>query len=234
LRHAIRLKHVGSHLVRNGVHLFATVCWMLAVTLLPLATVFALEFTMPVWVALFAVLVLGERLTVPRLATIILGFVGVCVIVRPGLETFQPAALIALAAAFTFAIVAIATKRLTRDETTFAILFWMNLLQLPLSLIFSDPLFPSQLGAPEALPVMGIIVSGLLSHFCLTNAFRAGDALIVVPMDFLRIPLIALIGWTLYGESIDVLVFVGSGFIMAGVFWNLWQESRMSKAGRET
>ena len=229
LRRHIRRYSIGAHVLRNGTHYAAQVCWMIAVTLLPLATVFALEFTAPIWVALFAVLFLGERLTSSRLGTIIAGFAGVCLIVRPGVESFQPAALFALAAAFGYAIAAVLTKRLTRDESTFAILFWMNLIQLPPSLLASDPWFWTHIGAQQALPFGGLVVAGLTSHFCLANAFRAGDALIVVPIDFIRIPLIALIGWSLYGESVDVLVFAGTGLIMAGVLWNLWNEARSER-----
>lgn len=229
LRLHIRRYSLRTHIVRNAAHYAAQVSWIIAVTLLPLATVFALEFTTPIWVAVFAVLFLGERLTISRLATIIAGFAGVCLIVRPGMESFQLAALYALAAAFGYAIVAVLTKRLTRDESTFAILFWMNLIQLPPSLIASDPWFWTNLGTQQALPLGGLIVAGLTSHFCLSNAFRAGDALIVVPIDFMRIPLIALVGWTLYGESVDTLVFAGTGLIMVGVLWNLWNEARTGR-----
>ena len=82
------------------------------------------------------------------------------------------------------------------------------------------------------LPALGIGIAGLSSHFCLSNAFRAGEAVVVVPIDFLRIPLIALVGWWLYGEMIDIYVFVGSGLIIVGVLWNLRAESRpLHRAG---
>jgi drug/metabolite transporter (DMT)-like permease len=229
LRMQIRRRYLATHLLRNGTHYVAQASWMVAITLLPLATVFALEFSMPIWVGLFAVLFLGERMTFNRLLTLILGFAGVCIIVRPGMASFQPAAIYALAAAFGYAIAAVVTKHLTRDESTFAILFWMNVIQLPLGLAGSEAGFLGPLGSEQALAVAGVVIAGLLSHFCLTNAFRAGDALIVIPLDFMRVPLIALIGWTLYGESLDVLVFVGTGLIMAGVLWGLWQEARPGK-----
>jgi drug/metabolite transporter (DMT)-like permease len=91
LRAALVPHRMGLHAIRNGIHFGATYAWTLAVTLLPLATAFALEFTTPVWVAGLAVLMLGERLTLPRIVAIALGFVGVIVILRPGLETLRPA-----------------------------------------------------------------------------------------------------------------------------------------------
>ena len=195
-------------------------------TLLPFATVFALEFTMPAWVALLAIPLLGERMTKSRAGSIVLGFLGVLVIVRPGLASFQPAALLVLGAAFAFAISLIQTKMLTAYASTFAIIFWMNCMQLPMGLAGSDPLFLARLDASAILPAVTLGAVGLTSHYCLTNAFRSGDATVVVPLDFLRIPLIALVGWMFYGEGLDIFVFAGAGLIICGVLWNLYAESQ--------
>jgi drug/metabolite transporter (DMT)-like permease len=131
-----------------------------------------------------------------------------------------------LGAALGFALTAIATKRLTAVVSTFAILFWMNAIQLPLNLIGTGSAFWTKIGAAHALPLATICISGLLSHLCLTNAYRHGDATMVVPLDFLRIPLIAVVGWQLYGESLDPFVFVGSALIIVGILWNLRAEAR--------
>jgi len=219
-------RRIGLHLVRNSVQFAGQIIWALAITLLPFATVFALEFTAPIWVALLAVIFLGERLTLPRAASTALCLAGVFVILHPGLASFQPVALLALGAAITQAFTAIVTKKLTQSETTFAILFWMNLMQLPMNLAGSDPLFIAKLDPSMALPLIGIAVGGLSVHFCIAEAFRYGDAIVVVPLDFLRVPLIALIGWSFYGETLDGLVLAGAGLVMAGVIWNLRTEAR--------
>lgn len=226
LRAAVRPRRIPMHLLRNGMHFASQYGWALGITLLPFATVFALEFTQPVWTTLMAALLLGERLTVSRVGAVVLGVVGVVVIVRPGLATFQPAALIVLAAAVGYAVTNIATKALTRSESTFAILVWMNLMQFPMGLAGSDPGFLGKLGVAESLPALGIAISGLTAHYCLTNAFRYGDASVVIPFDFLRIPLIAAIGWLLYGEIVEPAVMAGAAVIIAGVFWTLRAESR--------
>ena len=234
LRQKLALRHMGFHLVRNTTHFVGQFSWALAVTLLPFATVFALEFTTPAWVALLAALILGERMTKSRAGSVVLGFLGVLVIVRPGVASFQPATLLALFAAFSFAISLIVTKQLTNRVGTFAIIFWMNLMQLPMALAWpgvtaatgGPSLFVFRLGADLALPTLALGVVGLTSHYCLTQAFRSGDATVVVPLDFLRIPLIALVGWMFYGEMLDGFVFAGAGLIICGVLWNLLAESR--------
>jgi drug/metabolite transporter (DMT)-like permease len=225
LRATINCRHLPLQLLRNTVHLGASYLWATSLLLIPLATAFALEFTTPAWTLLLAAPVLGERLTASRIGAVVFGLLGVLVILRPGLATFQPGALLTLVAALGLAIALIATKKLTRTDSTFAIVFWMMLIQLPLALAGSDPLFVTKLNQGQVPAVIGIGVTGLLSHYCLTNAFRAGDAGVVVPLDFMRIPLIAVIGWWLYGERLDVFVFLGAGLIITGVLWNLRSEA---------
>ena len=222
----ITRQRIGLHLLRNSVHYASQYAWATSLTLLPLAMVFALEFTMPAWTALLAVLFLHERMTPSRLGVVVLGFIGMLIIVRPGLEGFRPAALLVLLAAFGYGITMVTTKKLTNTEATFAIVFWMNLMQLPMTLLGCDPLFLAKIGSTTILPALGIGIAGLSSHYCLSNAFRAGEAVVVVPLDFLRIPLIALVGWWLYGEMVDIYVFLGAGLIILGVLWNLRAESR--------
>ncbi len=224
LRHDLSLRRIRLHAVRNVLHFASQIGWTLSVTLLPLATVFALEFTMPAWVAIFAVLLLGERMTLVRAGSIAVCFAGVLVIVRPGLGSFQPGVLIILAAAVAYAMVGISTKKLISTESTFAILFWMNLMQLPLNFAGSDARFIFRLDWSMIPPLLGVAIGGLTTHFCLTNAFRHGDATIVVPLDFLRVPAIAAVGWLLYAERVDAPVFAGAGLIIAGVIWNLRSE----------
>lgn len=216
----------GLHFVRNALHFAAGLAWTQSIAWLPLATVFALEFTMPAWVALFAVGLLGEQMTVSRAGSVALCFLGILIVVRPGLDVFNPAALLVLAAAIGYALSNIVTKKLTMRVSTVAILCWMNLMQLPMGLVGCGSGFLLKIGVAESVPLIGLAVSGYSAHFCLTNAFRFGDATVVLPLDFLRLPLIAIIGWWLYGESLDLLVFAGGACILGGVLWNLVVEAR--------
>jgi drug/metabolite transporter (DMT)-like permease len=229
LRHSVRANRMALQGLRNVVHFGSQICWTLAVTMLPFATVFALEFTIPAFVAVLAVLFLGERMTAHRATALVACFIGVLVILRPGFGGIQPAMLIMIAGALLFATAAIATKKLITTEATFSIMLWMNLMQLPMNLLGSDPLFILKLDLSMALPVIGIAGAGLAIHYCLTNAFRCGDAIVVIPMDFLRVPLIALIGWAFYGERLDAVVFAGAALIVGGVLWNVRGEARRNE-----
>ena len=222
----IALRKPLTHLVRNGTHFIANLCWANAVIVLPLATVFAIEFMMPVWAGVLAVLFLGERFTVSRAGSIVLGFLGVLIILRPGIEAFQPAALGVLLASLGYAISNIGTKKLIPVQDTIAILFWMNVMQIGFALIGTDPAFPARLLPQQWIWAAGIAIGGTTAHYCLTNALRVADAIVVIPLDFLRIPLIAFVGFVFYGERLDLLVFAGAAIIVAGIIWNLRAEMR--------
>jgi drug/metabolite transporter (DMT)-like permease len=226
LRTGLRPRRMGLNLLRNSIHFASQFAWALSITLLPFATVFALEFSMPVWVAILAVIFLGERLTPGRIGVIVLGLVGVLVILRPGLEAFRPASLLVLGAAFGFAAFNVLTKKLTATESTFGIVFWMNAMQLPMGLAGSDLLFFLKLGVAHLPWLLGVGIAGLSAHYCLANAFRSGDATLVLPLDFLRLPLIAIIGWLFFGEALDFFVFAGALLMVVGILWNLRSETR--------
>ncbi|WP_342359840.1 DMT family transporter [Terrarubrum flagellatum] len=221
----IRTKRFDLHLARNIVHYGGTYAWSYAVTVLPLALVFTLEFTAPIWTAVLASLFLGERLTRARIGCVALGFLGILLIMRPG-ASLDPRALWPLAAAVLFAITFTITRAMTRNDSTYCILFWMNAIQLPLNLVGADWSFVWKLASAPWLAVAGVCTAGLASHFCITNAFRHGDAILVAPLDFLRIPLIALVGWRFYNEPLDPLLFAGAALIISGILWSLRSEAR--------
>lgn len=229
LRASALPRRMSLNLLRNVVHYASQFAWAVSLTVLPLAMVFALEFTMPAWTALLAVWLLSERMSKSRAGVVVLGLAGVLVILRPGLADINPAALLVLAAAFGYAITMITTKKLTATETTFGIVFWMAVIQFPLSLIGSDLSAFVHFEAHNIVPAIALGIGGVTSHYCLSNAFRAGDATLVVPLDFMRIPLIAVVGWAFYGEDLDVFVLIGALIIIAGVVWNLRAESARAR-----
>ncbi len=218
-------RRLPLHALRNLVHFGGQYCWVFAIGALPLATVFAIEFTMPVWTAILAAALLGERLNRGRAVMLVLGLAGVLIILRPGSGFFQLATLVALAAAFLYAGNMIATKRLSATEPPLAVLFWMSVMQTPLALVAALP----QWVAPpvSTLPwIMLIGVGSYTAHYCMTRAFKLADASVVVPIDFTRLPLIAVVGAMFYGEPFDPWIIVGALVIFAGTYYSLRRETR--------
>src|SRR5262245_32550102 len=221
---SLRTRHFGLHVLRNVFHFGGQYAWVYAISLLPLATVFAIEFTMPVWAAVLAMIFLGERLNQGRVVMLVLGIVGVFVMLRPGMAVIQPAALVMLFGAFAYASTMISTKRLAGHDSAFAILFYMAVIQLPLGLI---PALPQWVwpGLSDLPWVIALGVVGLSAHYCMTRAFRIADAMVVVPIDFLRLPFIAVVGWLFYKEPLDLTIMLGAAVIFAGTFYSLRRES---------
>ncbi len=218
-------RRLPLHLFRNVIHLGGQYCWVFAIGVLPLATVFAIEFTMPVWTAILAALILKERLTRNRVVMLVLGLVGVLIILRPGFGFFHPAALVALAAAFLYAGNMITTKQLSSTDSPLAVLFWMSVVQTPLSLLAA---IPGWVSPPIShLPWMILIgVGSYTAHYSMTRAFKLADATVAVPIDFVRLPLIAVVGALFYNEAFDPMIIVGAAVIFAGTYYSLSRERR--------
>ena len=223
----IRPRNLGLHLVRNISHFAGQNLWFYAITVIPLAQVFALEFTAPLWAMLLAPLVLNERLTGTRVIAAIIGFAGILIVARPSPDSFEFGQLAAALAAIGFAGSAVFTRKLTRSETITCILFFLTLMQATFGLICAG--FDGDIALPsmQTLPWLVLIaVAGLVAHFCLTTALSLAPAIIVMPIDFTRLPLIAIVGWFLYHESIDLFVVGGAALIFGANYFNIWTETR--------
>jgi drug/metabolite transporter (DMT)-like permease len=219
---AMKTAHPMRHVGRNVVHYGAQYSWFIALGLIPLAQVVSIEFTMPIWTAVLAVLFLGERMNIWKVAAIVLGLLGVWVIVRPDAGNINPGQLWALAAAVGFGISVTMVKALTRTDSVVRILFWMLLIQ---AIIGAIPAWQVWQPVPAHLwgYVAAIAFCGTFSHYCMTRAMLHADATVVVPMDFLRVPATAIAGWLLYSEGIDAFTVAGAALILIGNLLNLKQ-----------
>jgi drug/metabolite transporter (DMT)-like permease len=217
---AMRTGILPSHIGRNVAHYVGQFAWLMGLTLIPLAQVIAIEFTAPIWAALMAATFLGERLTWRKGAAISFGLLGVLLILKPGAAPLNPGHLIVLGAAFFFAISFIMTKFLTRSDSATKIIFWMLIIQSILGLIpaLRVWVWPSAGIWPW---IFVIAFTGTFAHFCMAKALSHADATVAMPMDYLRVPLSALIGYFLYAEGVDGLMAIGAALILAGNLFNL-------------
>jgi drug/metabolite transporter (DMT)-like permease len=221
----ILTKQLQVHLLRNIAHFGGQFGWFYGIALIPLAEVFALEFTVPVWTAVLATLLLREQITRARVGAIILGVLGVFLILRPGLAVISPASLAVLGSAFCYALSHTLTRRLALVDTPLTILFYMTVTQLPLGFVAS--IFNWMTPSLAMLPWIIVVgVAALSGHYCMARALAIADAIVVVPMDFLRLPLIAAVGFLFYGESLDWFVLAGGVVMFTGNFLNIQAEKK--------
>jgi drug/metabolite transporter (DMT)-like permease len=221
---AMRTKRALAHIARNVVHFLGQAAWLYALTLIPLAVLISIEFTTPIWTAILAVGFLGERLSRPRLAAIVLGLIGVVIIVRPGIGSVDPGHVVVLGAAVCFGISVVLVKSLTGTDSVVRIIFWMLVIQSVLGL--APALYEWRNPPLDLWPwILLIAFTGMSSHFCMARALAYADATVISPMDFLRVPLSALIGWLLYQEQIDAFTAGGALLILLGNLLNLQKKA---------
>ncbi len=227
----IKTTRYGLHAVRNIFHFTGQNLWFYALTLIPLAQVFALEFTTPIWVILLSPLILQERLTTIGLVCAAIGFLGILIVARPDPSNLNVGILAAAGCAIFFALTAIFTRKLTQTESITAILFYLTVMQAVFGLISAG--YDGDLALPSRAVLPWVVLigfAGLMAHFCLTNALRIAPASVVMPIDFVRLPTIAVVGMLFYGEALDIWIFVGAALIFAANYLNIAQAMRGTSA----
>jgi len=211
----LRTRRFGLHALRAAAHFIGQCAWFAGLARMPLATVFALEFTVPVWATLGSWALLGEKPRARSWLALGLGILGVLLIVRPGAALFQPAAWIVLGAALAYALAHVLGRDLARSESPYSIIFYMTLVQLPLAaFVAAGRPLPSFSGGISWLAV--VAASALSAHYCLAAALSLVDVATVLALDFLRLPLIACVGFALFGEQLDAFVAAGSLLMLLG------------------
>jgi drug/metabolite transporter (DMT)-like permease len=226
----ITRRNLGLHFARNLTHFTGQNLWFFAITVSPLALVFALEFTSPLWTMVLAAIFLGERLTRSKVLAGVLGFAGVLMVVQPGAAPLSSGMVTAALAAIMFAATAIFTKKLTTTETITCILFYLTAIQLVMGLVAS--LYDGDMALPSmaTLPWVVLIgIAGLTAHFCLTTALSIAPASIVMPIDFARLPAIAVVGMVFYAEPLAWGVAAGALLIFAGNYINILGARRSAR-----
>ncbi|MGC8202376.1 DMT family transporter [Aliiroseovarius sp. PTFE2010] len=222
---SVNSAHLQLHFWRNVFHFTGQNLWFFAVAIIPLAQVIALEFTAPILVVLLAPMVLGDRLTRLNVITALIGFCGILIVARPfGAGALSPGLIAAALCAWGFAGSILFTRKLTQkgDVTVTCVLFWLTLMQMVFGFacagLDGDMTLPS---LPTAGWLVVVGMGGLVAHFCLTTALSLAPPAIVSPIDFVRLPLIALLGAAIYGEALEWPVLLGAAIIFGANYANI-------------
>ncbi|MBT3361245.1 MAG: DMT family transporter [Rhodospirillaceae bacterium] len=224
-------KHPFLHLARAAGKLVALGAFFYAVSLMALADLTAIMFSMPLFAALGAWLFLGEKMRPLRMAATILGFLGVLIVIRPGGDTMGVGALFAVGAALIIAALGLAIKYLSAEEESQTIVFWNVLLLTPMALLASIPVWTW----PSWYALAWLVFQGLLgvvAQLCFSKALQFGDASTLVPIDFLRLPIIAVIGFAAFGEVPGLWTWAGATVIFLAVILLVRDERR--RGGRSS
>lgn len=224
----VNRQQLGLHGMRNLSHFAGQNLWFYALPLIPLTQLFALEFTSPIWVILLAPLLLGEKITRIGAFAAVAGIIGVIIVTRPFEAAITSGTIAAASAAVGFALSAIFTRKLTRTQSITCILFWLTVMQAVFGLIGAG--YDGDIALPSAAALPWIILigfAGLIAHFCLTTALSIAPVSIVMPVDFIRLPVIAAVAASFYAEPLDSWVLVGAAIIFGANYLNVTYGQRV-------
>jgi len=216
---------IKGQLFRNLFHFIAQYGWFVSLGVLPLAQVFAIEFTVPFWTAIIASLFLKERLNIHKIVAIIIAFSGVLLIVKPPLNSIDNASLLMVGVAVLFACAHSCTKMLSHHHHALTILFYMCLIQLPIAGVLMLPHW-SVPNNEQWIWILVVAFAALSAHFCMVKAMLSSTVTTVVTLDFIRLPAVAVVAWLLYEEPFGLLSIVGTLLIFSAILMNLKPSSK--------
>ena len=222
----LRTNRLRLYIVRCVVGVGAMLTGFWALVHMPLVQAVALSYTTPLFVTIGAALVLGEVVRARRWSAVVVGFAGVLLILRPGVVPLTPAAIAAIVSAGLAASAAISIKFLARTEPAEAIVIYMVMLMTPMSLVAAAPVWvwPSW-STTGWLVLTGFF--GTVAHWCLTHAYKLGDASALTPINFAQLPVVALLAWWLFGERVDLWTLAGAGIICASTLYIVHREAQL-------
>ncbi|EPJ6837987.1 MULTISPECIES: DMT family transporter [Stenotrophomonas] len=227
-RAPLKTQQLPRYFVRSAIGLGSMLCAFWALGHLPLAQAVSLSYSTPLFVTIAAVLWLGETVRVRRWAAVVVGFIGVLVIVRPGTAGFTAGSLVAVGAAVLSSLVAIQIKQLTRVDSADTVVLYTYVFWVPLSLVPALFVWVWPTGSAW-LWLLATGVLGTVGQLLWTRALRLGEVSALTPISFLQLPLVTLFGWLLFNESVDRWTIIGAGIILAANAYIAHREAVLSR-----
>lgn len=223
---ALHTRRPGLIGLRTLLGFVSMATWFSALAVVPLGNAVALGFTAPLFAALAAVFVLREVIRARRITALAVGFGGMLVILRPGVESVGAGELMVIVSALTMALSVVTMKLLTRTEKVGSLVVYQTLLITPVALV------PALLvwSWPSAAMWFWVVLIGIVAstaHMAFTRAFALADTMYLMPFDYLRLPQVAFLGWMLFGEPTDVYTWVGAAIIAASSLYVAHREAKV-------
>ena len=227
----LRTQRLGLHCVRAALNVVAMLCFFYALSITPVVLVLSLAFTAPLFTAVLAVLLLGERIRARRLTAIVVGFAGTLLIIRPGIQPIELGPALVLLSAAVWGYVMILIKSLSRTDSAVTITAYMVLLMSPMTLVCA--LFVWTWPTGDELAVLAVVgVAGTVAQMCMTQSLRIADTMVVLPFDFTKLVWGALFAWILFGEVMDGWTLFGSLVIFSGGLYVAYRERQLARRDR--
>lgn len=224
-----KTKRLGAHSVRAGLNYLAMLTYFWGISVVPIADAVSIQFLIPVVTALGAAALLRERVGWQRWSACFIGAAGAAIIVRPGFQTISPHMFSILASAGFYAVAWMMVKILTRTESASVTVFYLNLLLIPVSLVPALYVWVPP-NWSDFLPLAALGLGGWVAHFAQARAFASADVSAMAPLDFLRLPFVAILGFVLFDQLPDIFTWIGAGVIVVAATYLTREEVRRAAA----
>jgi len=226
---AIKMNNTKLFFVRGFFGAIGMLAGFTCLTLIPLAQATAISFAQPIFITIGATIFLGEIIKVRRIVAIVIGFIGMLIIVQPGVNSFSFGIMLAIIAALAHSLNALIVKKLTLTETPQAIITWMVIILIPITLIpalvvWEWPSFETW------LYLWGIAIVGSLAHFLWTKSYSMADITSLQPIEFIKLPIIALLGWIIFSEIPGTWTWVGGLIIFISTIYISHREAKATNS----
>ena len=225
---ALQTDNMRLQIFRALINIISMICWFSAIRMMHFEKATALGFTTPLFTTVLAVLILGEVIRFHRTAALLLGFVGILIIIRPGYMPFEFGTILMLIASFSFSFVLIFVKKLSATDSSLTIIFYHLLYMTPAFFILSFFYWES-INLSQLIVFILMGASGLLSHWCLAQAFKMSDTTFVMPLQFTKLIWASLIGLFIFSEQPDIWTWVGGVIIFFSVVYITYREAFKKK-----
>ena len=221
---ALQTDNMRLQIYRALINIISMICWFSAIGMMHFEKATALGFTTPLFTTILAVLILGEVIRFHRTAALLLGFVGILIIIRPGYMPFEFGTILMLIASFSFSFVLIFVKKLSATDSSLTIIFYHLLYMTPAFFILSF-FYWENINLNQLIIFILMGASGLLSHWCLAQAFKMSDTTFVMPLQFTKLIWASLIGLFIFSEQPDIWTWIGGVVIFISVVYITYREA---------
>jgi drug/metabolite transporter (DMT)-like permease len=224
---AIKMNNTRLFFMRGFVGAIGMIAGFTCLTLIPLAQATAISFSQPLFITIGATIFLGEIIKARRIAAIIVGIIGMLIIVQPGFNSLSLGIILAIISALALSVNALIVKKLTLTDTPHAIIIWMVVMLIPITLIPAIPVW--EWPSLEAwLYLWGIAILGTLAHFSWTKSYAMADITSLEPIGFIKLPIMALLGWMIFSEIPGTWTWVGGLIIFMSTIYISQREAKAS------
>ena len=229
---ALQTSNMGLQIFRAAINILSMICWFSAIGMMHFEKATALGFTTPLFTTILAVIVLGEVIRFHRTAALILGFIGILIIIRPGYIPFEFGIFLMLIASLSFSFVLIFVKKLSATDSSLTIIFYHLLYMTPAFFILAL-FYWENINLYQLMVFIFMGASGLLSHWCLAQAFKLSDTTFVMPLQFTKLIWASLIGLFIFSEKPDIWTWVGGIIIFISVVYITYREAIKKKGTKK-